>query len=42
MTAIAAGSSTGQAGCWLVHIDRERDLGEYWGPNIWVIHTPGR
>ena len=21
-----------------LHVDRERDLGEYWEPNIWVIH----
>jgi len=21
-----------------VHIDRDRDLGEYWEPNVWVIH----
>src|SRR5262245_43553833 len=21
-----------------VHIDRERDAGEYWEPNIWIIH----
>jgi hypothetical protein len=21
-----------------VHIDRERDTGEYWEPNIWIIH----
>jgi len=21
-----------------VHIDREKDLGEYWEPNIWIIH----
>ena len=24
-----------------VHIDRERDLGEYWEPNVWLIHGPG-
>jgi hypothetical protein len=23
-----------------LHIDRERDMGEYWEPNIWLIHTP--
>ena len=28
------------AGLATVHIDRERDLGEYWEPNIWLIHTP--
>ena len=28
------------AGLATVHIDRERDLGEYWEPNIWIIHTP--
>jgi hypothetical protein len=22
-----------------VHIDRENDTGEYWEPNVWVIHT---
>jgi hypothetical protein len=21
-----------------VHVDRERDTGEYWEPNIWIIH----
>jgi hypothetical protein len=28
------------AGLATVHIDRERDMGEYWEPNIWLIHTP--
>jgi hypothetical protein len=28
-------------GLTTVHIDRESDLGEYWEPNIWVIHTVG-
>ena len=23
-----------------VHIDRDHDLGEYWEPNIWIIHPP--
>jgi hypothetical protein len=27
------------AGLTTVHIDRETDLGEYWEPNIWIIHT---
>jgi hypothetical protein len=27
------------AGLTTVHIDRERDLGEYWEPNIWLIHA---
>lgn len=27
------------AGLATVHIDRERDLGEYWEPNIWIVHT---
>jgi len=26
------------AGLAPVHIDRERDSGEYWEPNIWIIH----
>jgi hypothetical protein len=26
------------AGLATVHIDRDRDLGEYWEPNIWIIH----
>jgi hypothetical protein len=26
------------AGLTTVHIDRERDLGEYWEPNVWLIH----
>jgi hypothetical protein len=28
------------AGLATVRIDRERDLGEYWEPNIWIIHPP--
>ncbi len=28
------------AGLANVHIDRERDVGEYWEPNIWIIHPP--
>jgi hypothetical protein len=27
------------AGLAPLHVDRERDAGEYWEPNIWVIHT---
>lgn len=30
------------AGLATVHIDRDNDLGEYWEPNIWVIHPPVR
>jgi GNAT superfamily N-acetyltransferase len=26
------------AGLATVHIDRERDIGEYWEPNVWIIH----
>jgi hypothetical protein len=26
------------AGLATVHIDRDRDTGEYWEPNIWIIH----
>jgi hypothetical protein len=26
------------AGLATEHIDREHDVGEYWEPNIWVIH----
>ncbi len=26
------------AGLAPVHIDREHDTGEYWEPNIWIIH----
>jgi GNAT superfamily N-acetyltransferase len=26
------------AGLATVHIDREKDTGEYWEPNIWIIH----
>jgi GNAT superfamily N-acetyltransferase len=29
------------AGLTTVRIDREADLGEYWEPNIWLIHEPG-
>lgn len=30
------------AGLATVHIDRERDLGEYWEPNVWIIHQARR
>jgi hypothetical protein len=30
------------AGLTTVHIDRERDLGEYWEPNVWIIHQARR
>jgi hypothetical protein len=26
------------AGLAPVHIDRDNDTGEYWEPNIWIIH----
>ena len=26
------------AGLTTVHIGRDRDLGDYWEPNIWIIH----
>jgi hypothetical protein len=29
------------AGLSTVHIDRENDTGEYWEPNIWIIHQTG-
>lgn len=29
------------AGLATVHIDRDGDVGEYWEPNIWIIHTVG-
>ncbi|MBO0690562.1 MAG: N-acetyltransferase [Candidatus Dormibacteraeota bacterium] len=25
-----------------VHIDRDRDVGEYWEPNVWLVHPPIR
>jgi len=28
------------AGLATVHIDRDRDLGEYWEPNVWIVHPP--
>jgi hypothetical protein len=28
------------AGLATVHIDRDLDLGEYWEPNVWIIHPP--
>jgi hypothetical protein len=28
------------AGLATVYVDRERDMGEHWEPNIWLIHTP--
>jgi len=37
----AAGETGGYvfpAGLATVHIDRDRDRGEYWEPNIWIIH----
>jgi hypothetical protein len=30
------------AGLATVHIDRDADLGEYWEPNVWIIHPPVR
>jgi GNAT superfamily N-acetyltransferase len=30
------------AGLATVHIDRDADVGEYWEPNIWIIHQTGR
>jgi len=30
------------AGLSTVHIDRDNDLGEYWEPNVWIIHPPVR
>jgi hypothetical protein len=30
------------AGLSTVRIDRDNDLGEYWEPNIWIIHPPVR
>lgn len=30
------------AGLATVHIDREHDLGDYWEPNVWIIHPPIR
>ena len=29
------------AGLTTVHIDRDNDIGEYWEPNIWIIHQVG-
>jgi hypothetical protein len=29
------------AGLATVRIDREQDTGEYWEPNIWIIHETG-
>jgi hypothetical protein len=29
------------AGLSTVHIDRENGTGEYWEPNIWIIHQTG-
>ena len=29
------------AGLATMHIDRDGDLGEYWEPNIWIIHRAG-
>ena len=29
------------AGLATVHIDRDDDTGEYWEPNIWIIHAIG-
>jgi hypothetical protein len=30
------------AGLTTVRIDREQDTGEYWEPNVWIIHEIGR
>lgn len=30
------------AGLATVHIDRDGDLGEYWEPNVWIIHQARR
>lgn len=30
------------AGLATVHIDRDHDTGEYWEPNVWLIHQTGR
>ena len=30
------------AGLATVRIDRDADTGEYWEPNIWIIHQLGR
>ena len=36
------GTTFSAAGLTTVHIDRDRDLGDYWEPNIWIIHpAPG-
>ena len=35
-----AGDYVFPAGLSTVHIDRDRDLGEYWEPNVWIIHPP--
>jgi hypothetical protein len=29
------------AGLAPVHTDRDADLGDYWEPNIWIIHQVG-
>ncbi len=31
-----------RAGLTTVRIDRGNDLGEYWEPNVWIIHPPTR
>jgi GNAT superfamily N-acetyltransferase len=28
------------AGLTTVHVDRDADIGDYWEPNIWIIHPP--
>ena len=30
------------AGLATVHIDRDRDIGEYWEPNVWIVHQARR
>ena len=30
------------AGLATVHIDRDHDTGEYWEPNVWLIHQTDR
>jgi predicted GNAT family acetyltransferase len=36
-----SGDYTFPAGLAPVHIDRAQDVGTYWEPNVWIVHTIG-
>jgi hypothetical protein len=30
------------AGLAPLHVDTKHDIGEYWEPNVWLLHAPPR